>query len=208
VSILPRDEGYVKFSQQRQPGPPLHPRLWQELEAARAVLYAAGLVGMYPDGIGFGNVSWIPKTEASPGLPFVVSGTQTGHKPALDGSDYVLVRRADIAANTVYCSGPVDASSESLTHAAVYAAQPEARCVLHVHHAGHWERLLHRAPTTSPHVPYGTPEMAFEVARLFDQEDLARAGLFAMAGHEEGLVAFGSSTAEALENLRRWGVLT
>jgi L-ribulose-5-phosphate 4-epimerase len=208
VNIQPRDEGYVKFSQQRQPGPALEPRLWQELESARALLYAAGLVGMYPDGIGYGNVSCSPELLPAAQRPFVISGTQTGHKPVLNGGDYVLVWRADIASNTVHCIGPIDASSESLTHAAVYAADPQARCVLHVHHAGHWERLLHRAPTTSPEVPYGTPEMAREVARLFTEGPLAEAGLFAMAGHEEGLVAFGRDTRGALDSLKRWGVLS
>ena len=35
-----------------------------------------------------------------------------------------------------------------LPHAAVYRAEPAARCAFHVHHAGLWEALRDVAPTT------------------------------------------------------------
>jgi hypothetical protein len=67
---------------------------------------------------------------------------------------------------------------------------------------------LHRIPTTDAAVAYGTPDMAMEVGRLFRESDLAQVGLFAMAGHEEGLVSFGRNPAEALDRLRVWAVLS
>jgi L-ribulose-5-phosphate 4-epimerase len=208
MSAFP-DEGYVKFTQERRATPPLDEALWAPVEAARRVLFDAGLVGVYRggdlDGIGFGNVS--RKEVFSTVAPFVISGTRTGEHPALDGRHYVRVLSVDAPANAVVCEGPVDASSETMTHAAVYAQDHAVGCVLHVHHRGHWERLLGRVPTTRAEVPYGTPEMAAEVARLFAEEALGYHGFFAMAGHEEGLVAFGAEPADALDALRRQGVL-
>jgi ribulose-5-phosphate 4-epimerase/fuculose-1-phosphate aldolase len=206
--MLIRDEGYVKFRQERRPGPPLPERSWKGLEAARAVLYRAGLVGMYQDGIGFGNVSWLEAPETDGFRPFIISGTQTGNLAQLDGRFYVRVLSVNAPDNSLRCEGPVDASSESMTHAAVYAADPSITCVLHVHHWQHWQRLLHRIPTTDAAVAYGTPDMAMEVGRLFRESDLAQVGLFAMAGHEEGLVSFGRNPAEALDRLRAWAVLS
>jgi len=205
--MLIRDEGYVKFRQERSPGPALPESSWAGLEAAREVLYRAGLVGMYDDGIGFGNVSWLEAPEAEGFRPFVISGTQTGNRAQLDGRFYVRVLSVNAPDNSLRCEGPVDASSESMTHAAVYAADPSITCVLHVHHLQHWQRLLHRIPTTDAAVAYGTPDMALEVGRLFRESKLAETGLFAMAGHEEGLVSFGRNPAEALDRLRGWGVL-
>ena len=227
MSILPRDEGYVKFRQERIPSQALPEACWRGLEEARNLLYRAGLIGMYPDGIGYGNISWIPPSPTpQAALQFVISGTQTGHLEHLDGRHYVRVLRSDAASNSIYCEGPLDASSESMTHAAVYQALIEAgsgaeepkadlpreplspqTCVLHVHHLAHWTRLLNLLPCTAGDVPYGTPAMAEEVGRLFKESELKNIGVFAMGGHEEGLVSFGASPQEALQRLRIWGIL-
>ncbi len=47
-------------------------------------------------------------------------------------------------------------------------------------------------------VPYGTPEMAREVQRLFRETDVRARRIFAMAGHKDGIVAFGQDFREAL----------
>jgi ribulose-5-phosphate 4-epimerase/fuculose-1-phosphate aldolase len=124
----------------------------------------------------------------------------------LDGRHYVRVLEAHPDQNRIRCEGPIDASSETMTHAAVYAMDEAVGCVLHVHHRGHWERLLHQVPTTRAEVPYGTPEMAAEVARLFQDEALGYHGIFAMAGHEEGIVAFGAEPEDALAVLQHNGI--
>jgi hypothetical protein len=46
-------------------------------------------------------------------------------------------------------------------------------------------------------VDYGTPEMAREVKRLDQTYGLRDKGLLTMAGHEDGIVAFGRTAAEA-----------
>ena len=73
----------------------------------------------------------------------------------------------------------------------------------HFHDAILWATLLERLPTTSEGVPYGTPEMAYEIARLFKVSDVRRRKLFVMAGHEGGLVAFGKNLEEAFEIVMR-----
>ena len=55
-----------------------------------------------------------------------------------------------------------------------------------------------RGPATEPDVPYGTPEMAREVQRLFRETDVRNWKIFAMAGHRDGIVAFGHDFREAL----------
>jgi hypothetical protein len=64
------------------------------------------------------------------------------------------------------------ASSESLTHAAVYSGDGAAGAVIHCHADALWQRLVGRVPTTSAEVAYGTPEMAGEVLRLFHSTQL------------------------------------
>ena len=52
-------------------------------------------------------------------------------------------------------------------------------------------KLLDQVPTTSPDVPYGTPEMAEEINHIIVHENLGKGGLIVMAGHEEGIISFG-----------------
>jgi ribulose-5-phosphate 4-epimerase/fuculose-1-phosphate aldolase len=158
-------------------------------------MYDAGLIGFDKKlNVGYGNISIRhPENPAQ----FIISGTQTGHFADLTSEDYTLVTAYDIPANHLHCKGPIKASSESLTHAAVYELNPAFQAVIHIHSLPMWEKLLHQAPTTSVDVPYGTPEMAFEVARLYRETTLPEEKLFAMAGHQDGLVAFGESLEEA-----------
>ena len=192
---MTRDEtGYVQFRcEWERAAPPAGPPV-PELVACRNRLRWLGLVGAYPDGVGFGNVS-----GRRPGGGFVASGTGTGGVAVAGPGHFTEVVWADAAANALGCRGPVAASSESLTHAAVYEADPAVGAVVHVHHLGLWETLRCVAPTTNPAAEAGTPAMAAAV------RDLVRAGvpggLFVMGGHREGLMAFGRTGAEACERV-------
>ncbi len=103
----------------------------------------------------------------------------------------------DLAKNSVTCKGPAKASSESLTHAMLYDLLPDIQAVIHVHHKALWDQLLNQVPTTSKRIPYGTPEMAFEVKKLFEVSDLKNKKIFVMAGHDDGIITFGKDLAEA-----------
>lgn len=192
------DEGYIKFQLEWQEGPA--PAVPDALLQVRDRLHALGLVGMYTDsGIGFGNVS----VRMADGK-ILISGSGTGAVARSRPGLFSVVTDYDISRNWVQCKGPVPASSETLTHAMLYACDPQIGAVLHVHQLTAWRRLLHRVPTTQADTPYGTPEMALEVKRLYMEGELPQCRFLAMAGHEEGLIAFGIDCWAALKILESW----
>ena len=192
------DEGYIKYDIDWAPGPAPDVSAARELDRWRRPLYEAGLIGEYADlGIGFGNIS---KRCGTPGQ-FLISGTQTGHLARTDERHYALVTAVDIDANSVSCSGPIKASSEAMTHAAIYALDDRIAAVVHVHSKPLWDKLRNVLPTTDARVPYGTPDMARELGRLFANFDFDETGAAVMAGHEEGLISFGPSLEAAASRM-------
>lgn len=171
------------------------PKDIDELILWRDRLYEAGLIGAHSDDVGYGNIS------VRSGGEFVISGSSTGRHATTGREHFTRVTGYEFQTNAVTCRGPVRASSESLTHAAVYEADPTAVAVVHVHHRNLWNDLLGTFPTTSAKVACGTPEMAYEVFRLFRDTAVSTEKLFVMAGHEDGIVSFGESSAEAGEKL-------
>jgi hypothetical protein len=192
------DEGYIKYVSHWTQGPATHIVAARELDTWRKPLYEARLIGQYEDlGIGYGNISM---RRGSRDL-FLISGTQTGHLRATDERHYSLVTDCDIRNNIVRCSGPVQASSEAMTHAAIYALGNAIGAVVHVHSAELWQRYLGKLPTTDADVPYGTPDMARELDRLYRLEGFKEAGVAVLAGHDEGLISFGTTLEEATERI-------
>ena len=188
------DEGYVKYESHWTPGPATHVEAARQLDAWRKPLYEAGLIGQYADiGVGYGNIS---VRRGSAGL-FLISGTQTGHLPTTNEQHYALVTDCDIRNGIVRCSGPIQASSEAMTHAAIYNLGDAIGAVVHVHSAALWREKQGVLPTTDPGVAYGTPEMAYEFERLYRMGGLREVGVAVMAGHEDGLVSFGTTLEEA-----------
>ena len=192
------DEGYIKYESHWTPGPATHVLAARELERWRKPLYEARLIGEYAEqGVGYGNLS---VRRGSSGL-FLISGTQTGHLPITDESHYSLVTDCDIRANVVRCSGPIQASSEAMTHASIYALGDAIGAVVHAHSPDLWRHYLGKLPTTSPDVAYGTPAMAQELERLYRMEGLRESGVAVMAGHDDGLISFGTTIEEAAERM-------
>ncbi len=191
------DEGYVKFECEWEYGPPPPSPVVEELNGWRQRLHGLGLIGMYDNGVGFGNLS----RRLAEGDTFVITATATGALRELGPEHYTVVTGADERQNRVWCRGPGRASSESMTHAMLYRLAAEANAVIHAHGPVLWQRALGRVPTTRGDVPYGTPAMVDEVVRLFRETDVASVRFFAMAGHEEGIVSFGSTVDVAGERL-------
>ncbi|MDX1516654.1 MAG: class II aldolase/adducin family protein [Woeseiaceae bacterium] len=188
------DEGYVKYRSLWTCGPAPDAAIVAELDRCRRRLHDAGLIGFdEAQHVGYGNLS----RRAGDSTRFVISGTQTGHLPHTGGDHYSLVSDVDIDANTVWCTGPVQASSESMTHAALYRLDAGIGAVVHVHSAPLWERLRGELPTTDASVRYGTPAMAHEFERLWADSEFPTLGVAVMAGHENGIVAIGASIDEA-----------
>ncbi|NIM27697.1 MAG: class II aldolase/adducin family protein [Gammaproteobacteria bacterium] len=182
-------DGVIKFDLRWQRGPP--PGNIDALLEWRDRMRAAELIGVYPDGVGYGNIS------IRAGAAFIISGSGTGAQLTARREHFTEVVDYDFNTNSVTCRGPVRASSESLTHAAVYEADPSAAAVIHVHHPALWEALIGKIPTTAVDIEYGTREMAEEVMRLFRDTPIAEGRLFVLGGHRDGIVAFGESLREA-----------
>ena len=192
------DEGYIKFASHWQKSDSLDNAEIESLNRWRRPLYDAGLIGHYEEhGIGFGNLS----VRAGNKGQFIISGSQTGHLPDLGAEHYALVEDYDIDRNRVSSVGAAEASSESMTHAAIYELDPEIGAVVHVHDEKLWAVLKGSAATTDSAVAFGTPDMAREIRRLWRESDFRKTGIAVMAGHESGLVSIGSNLQEATERI-------
>jgi ribulose-5-phosphate 4-epimerase/fuculose-1-phosphate aldolase len=190
-------EGYIKFNchwEQKEIHIP--EELFLLLEEKRAKMYKLGLIGMYPNGIGFGNIS--VRTE---GHTFLITGSATGQFEKLKPSHYSLVSAYHFTENTISCQGLTKASSESLSHAAIYEALPEVGAVVHVHCLNLWEKLMNHYPTTSGEIEYGTPEMAQAVQDLASELKMKEEKIIIMGGHREGILAFGQNLDEATNQI-------
>lgn len=182
-------EGYIKFKCDRALGPP--PKRTKEINKWRDRFYSLKLIGMYDNGIGFGNISIKDKGG------FIITGSKTGGIEKLTKEHYTKVVDYDFKENNLGCIGQIDASSESLTHAAVYQSNKDIKAVIHVHNLKLWEKLMYKIPTTNEKVEFGTPEMAYEIMRLFRESDLINKRILIMGGHKEGIISFGKNLEEA-----------
>lgn len=187
------DEGVVKYRCDWEEADPVPAENIADLMTWRERLHSWGLIGVYENGIGFGNVS----VRLGNSCQFVISGTQTAHLRDLGPESYSTVTEFNLEQNFLGCRGPVQASSESLTHAALYLQREDVGGIIHVHNPKLWQQLLFKIPTTRKDIPYGTPQMALEMFRLFEEENLAERKILAMAGHEDGIICFGSTLDEA-----------
>jgi L-ribulose-5-phosphate 4-epimerase len=193
VEKLMMDEGVVKYRCHWTRSEPVAAENIADLMEWRDRLHSWGLIGVYENGIGFGNIS----IRLGTSYQFIISGTQTAHLPSLGPESYCTVTEFNLEQNFLGCRGPVQASSESLTHAALYFHRDDIGAIVHVHNPQLWQQLLFNIPTTRKEIPYGTPGMALEMFRLFEEENLADRKILAMAGHEDGVICFGSNLEEA-----------
>ena len=200
---MAKQEGIIKYRLNYSSAPELDADQLLEINSWRDVLYARHLIGQDPDrygGYGYGNISQrLPPFDApAHQRRFVISGTQTGDLAKLSASHYCVVLECDPDRNLIEAAGPIRPSSESLTHGTLYDLDNSLRFVMHVHSPEIWRRGLSLGlPVTEEKVPYGSPEMAEEVRRLFRDTDVNERHIFSMGGHEDGIVSFGRSAGEA-----------
>jgi L-ribulose-5-phosphate 4-epimerase len=201
--ILTQTEGVIRFQLQYTQTPAMPFDSLREINAWRRILYLTQLVGRDPNrygGFGYGNISQRVEPFDAPECErrFVISGTQTGNLAHLTEEHYATVNACYPDRNTVVAEGPIRPSSESLTHGAVYATDDGLRCVIHVHSPHIWRSARELdMPATHESVAQGTPEMAEEVRRLFRDTSVRERLIFAMGGHEDGVVSFGVTFEEA-----------
>jgi ribulose-5-phosphate 4-epimerase/fuculose-1-phosphate aldolase len=167
-----------------------------EINAWRTIMHRLGLIGQTPGkyaGYGFGNIS---QRLGSSNRQFIISGTQTGHLESLSAKDYCLILDAELTANKITSRGLCKPSSEALTHAAVYQHASHIQCIIHVHCTEIWTKTeqMH-LPHTNSDIAYGTPEMAKAVEELLHKA--GQLSVFSMLGHEDGIIAIGSTMQQA-----------
>jgi L-ribulose-5-phosphate 4-epimerase len=184
------DDGYIKFRSERRDGAVTVSAMLDELNQTRTSLFDLSLIGVYANGVGYGNLS-----VRTNGSQFIVTASATGGIRTLGNEHYCLVEEFSADQNYVRSVGPLPASSEAMTHGAIYAANPTVRCVIHVHCRQMFNYCLANGHLTTPaNIPYGTPSMAHAVSTLVVAQH-ALPVLFAMAGHDEGIVAYGADVA-------------
>ena len=188
---------YIKFSCERVAAEITSFEGLAELNAHRRKLRQLGLIGVDPNGIGFGNLSVRDGATDN----FYITGSATGGRRELTLADCAKVVACDFERNCVRYEGSALPSSESLSHAAIYKSDVTAGAVIHCHDSKLWAAVLNEAPTTSKAADYGTAEMANEIVQLFTRTDVPK--IIAMAGHEAGILTFGKDLEEAFAALKR-----
>lgn len=182
-------EGVIKFKYNLKLAPPLAEPLFIDVEKWRAILFKMNLIGEYQsEGVGFGNLS---KRVAPASEEFIITGTQTGKLPHLSGAHYTRIKKCNLKKMSLEAQGPIAPSSESLTHFAIYSTCPQINYIFHVHHKELWNFMLNNGfDKTSEDVEYGTLDMAQAASECIKNNDV---GIFAMAGHEDGIIAYGKN---------------
>lgn len=190
---------YIKFSCERVAAEITSFGGLAELNAYRRNLFDLHLIGVDPDGIGFGNLSVRDGATAN----FYITGSATGGIHELALAECAKVVACDFETNRVRYEGSAIPSSESPTHAAIYKSDATAGAVIHCHDSKLWTALLTQGPTTSKAAGYGTPQLAYEIMELFKHTDVQSRKIVVMAGHERGIVTFGKDLEEAFAVLMR-----
>lgn len=193
-------EGFVKFNcHWSQSGPVISDEQYEIINSWREILYNMDLIGAYENGVAFGNISMRTR-----GHQFVITGSATGEIPELEPGHYVKVNSFNIDDNAVQCIGPLKASSESLTHAAIYSADPDTNAVVHVHNLDLWNKLIYKVPTTNPGMDYGTAGLAKDILRLFKDPEIYEKRIIIMSGDRAGILTFGHDMDEAVNVLMEY----
>ena len=195
---MPETEGVIQFEfdlEQAQ-GPPAEACILQMLLAWRTVLRRLRLLGREPGrygGLGYGNLS--ARDPERPG-EFVITASQTSGIRNLDADGLCRIRDFDFARFRVSAAGTRPPSSESLSHAMIYDADPDVGWVFHVHSPEIWRRAeALDIPATAADVAYGSPAMAGAVAELLATNN-ERPLTFVTLGHEDGVFACGGNAEE------------
>jgi len=183
-------EGIIKYNVDWDNSELISEREFQIINPYRELAYKNNFIGVGSDNIGYGNISFrINKYDE-----FVISGSATGHLAALERSDYAKIIKFNIEQNYINCVGGTVASSESLSHAAIYSSNKGINAVLHVHNSFIWNTYLNVLPTTLPEAEYGTIKMANSISEITVNQ-FTTEGIIIMQGHENGVIVYSQNLA-------------
>lgn len=194
----PALEGAIRFAYDLKPATSqvAGDDVLQQIRAWREILVRLGGVGQTPEryhGLGFGNLS-----ARDPQQPeeFVITASQTGGVRHLTDEDLTRVVGCNLDRFWVDAEGQQPPSSETLTHAMIYAADSRIEWVFHCHSPELWQAAVPLAlPTTARDVDYGSPEMVLAVAELMASHH-SRPLVFATLGHEDGIFSCGATARD------------
>ncbi|PID29691.1 MAG: hypothetical protein CR982_02105 [Candidatus Cloacimonadota bacterium] len=176
------DEGVIKFKFSRKNIELDDSTIIRDLIDLRDFAHDKGFVGVYNNGIGFGNVSLRKKD-----LKFYITGSQTGHIKHLTKNDIVEVKSVDIDRREVLFLGLINGSSESISHFNIYE-RSKCSSIAHIHHKRLWNYML-KNNFTKVLGEYGSSELANNLSKLSEGKEC---GIFVMSDHEDGIIIFGT----------------
>jgi ribulose-5-phosphate 4-epimerase/fuculose-1-phosphate aldolase len=197
---MTQQEGVIQFNLSHHATAAIHYAELADLIAWHERMHVQGLIGQEPsryEGFAYGNMSHRLHNNE-----FLISGTQTGSLATLTDAHYAHIDACDIANNQVSSHGPIKPSSECMSHAAIYAARPDAMAIIHVHNPVIWQQYAALGLASTPaDVGYGTPAMAAAIASSLKQLQHADHGCIAMLGHEDGIICFARNMDSAGQHL-------
>lgn len=187
MSAAEEHEGVIKFKLNCL-GPITEVDWLGPLTSLRCKAHKLGFLGIDQQGIGYGNLSC-----RSGERDIFVTASQTSGKDEFTALDLckIPIDRSEEAVLPYY--GSKAPSSETMTHLAAYAGNPEVNWILHLHDSALFE--MDSGFSTPADVGYGTKEMAEAVKNIsalvseFPQ-------LVKMQGHLDGLLLIANSYEE------------
>ena len=197
IDVYQELDGCIKFNYSWERATPLRSPMIKVLNRYRSYYYNKGLIGITNKGIGFGNISHRDKRG------YIITGNATGGIKHLRPDHYARISNWDYKKNHITCAGATVASSESLSHAAVYDTASQVNAVVHIHDATLWRKLRNRIPTTAPTATYGTPEMTREIKKILKNKGGVSRGALVMGGHQNGLLIFGRTLEDTCSTLSK-----
>lgn len=194
-----QEDGVIKFACTLIDSEPPQTAITQELIQWRDFFFKKKLIGVDENGIGYGNISH----RISNSEQFVITATQTGHLETLKPEHLVTVKNFNFEGNSLTCEGKNKASSESLSHAAIYQALESIAAVIHIHDQVLWEKYYNSLHATPASIEASTPQMAYALRDLVIKLGCEN-GIILMQGHLGGIVSYGKNfngAAKELENI-------
>ena len=183
-----------------------------DLEKWRKTLHKLNLIGYSrTENVGYGNISKRKNFSSfyskNTKTQFTITGTQTGKLTDLNGDHYTRVVDFNLTDFSLKIMGPTMASSESITHAAIYSINCDINVIFHIHSKNIWENMIQdNFDVTYKYIPYGTQEMAQAVQEIikttsqYSKSTFKTQGYIAMKGHEDGIIVYGPNL-ETVGNL-------
>lgn len=190
------EEGYIKFNPKHEIASiTIDPIMLENLNTIRNELLAKDWLGVLPNGISFGNISYRDNDT------FCITASGTGALRKIEANNMSRVTSVDVSNNSLSCTGQSIASSESMSHAIFYEHNKDINAVIHIHSSLLWKRYLNKLPTSNLDATYGTPEMAFSLKEQLDKIS-SNAGVIIMGGHLDGIIAFGDNLTQILKLIK------